>query len=107
MAKFASDRRKQFGSFEAVDFVDETEVAALRSRLTVHNPTHIRWNNWEYGSEIAELRRLYEKGKRAQWNAAEDIDWSLRVSKDEWIGDPTASILASICKVMGYDEATQ
>ena len=107
MAKFASHHRKQFGSFEAVDFVDETEVARIRSRLTVHNPTHIRWNNWEYGSEIAELRRLYEKGKRAQWNAAEDIDWSLSVSKDEWIGDPNASILASICKVMGCDEATQ
>ncbi len=32
---------------------------------------------WEYEDGSASLHRLYEKGKRQQWNAADRIDWSL------------------------------
>ena len=35
--------------------------------------------NWDYKFRHAELARLYEKGKRLQWNASTDIDWSIDV----------------------------
>lgn len=105
--KFAPDHRKQFGEFECVDFVDEQAIASIRTRLTLDHPTAVQWNDWEYGSEIAELRRLYEKGKRSQWNATDDIDWSHPVTKDEWIGNPEASLLSNVLSLMGADEATR
>lgn len=107
MTKRLAAYRRTLGDFEVVDFTDETPVKALRQELSVSAPTEVRWNAWDYGSQVAELRRLYEKGKSAQWNASTDVDWSIRVSKDEWIGSPENSILASICKLMGLPEATQ
>lgn len=44
--------------------------------------------NWEYHTDRDDLMRLYEKGKRLQWNASTDIDWSIDV-------DPERDRLAS------------
>jgi hypothetical protein len=107
LQKFGVEQRRVIGSFEVVDFVDENEIREVRDRLDIRTPIAVRWNDWEYGSEIAELRRLYEKGKRGQWNATDDLDWSVPLSRDEWVGDPSASIMANVCKLMGHDEATQ
>ena len=38
--------------------------------------------NWEYKFEHPELANLYEKGKRLQWNATTDIDWSIDVDPE-------------------------
>jgi len=38
-----------------------------------------------YESEAPDLRSLYEKAKRDQWNAARDIDWSQSVDLDSGI----------------------
>jgi len=104
--KILSDHRRELGSFEVIDFVDPEEVQQLRQKLDVETPLEISWT-WEYGSEVAELRRLYEKGKQGQWNATTDVDWSAPVSRDDWVLNPQASILASLCQLMGKDEATQ
>src|SRR3546814_17251500 len=34
---------------------------------------------WDYDPQRPELRRLYAKAKATQWNASEDIDWSIEV----------------------------
>ena len=34
---------------------------------------------WEYEDGSADLLRLYAKGKKQQWDAAERIDWSLEI----------------------------
>ena len=107
MSKLLPDHRVIFGTFEVIDFPDEERIAPIRQRLDVDVPMHVRWNDWEYGSEIQELRRLYEKGKRSQWNASEDLNWDTPVTKDEWLGDPQMSIMGTITKLMGKDEATQ
>lgn len=106
MQKLIEDHRKRFGQFEVIEFVDETEIARLRARTDVAAPLTLNWT-WEYGSEVEELRNLYEKGKVNQWNAERDLDWSIPVSKDEWVMNPEGSMLAQICKLMGKDEATQ
>ena len=106
MDKILSDHRKQLGNFEIIDWVDEGELASLRDKLDVDAPVELHWT-WEYGSEVEELRTLYEKGKEGQWNAAKDVDWSQPVSKDDWVLNPEASMLANLTKMMGKDEATQ
>jgi len=104
--KLIEDHRKRFGDFEVIDFVDEAEVCRMRESVDVDVPLELHWT-WEYGSEVAELRALYEKGKVNQWNAETDLDWSLPCSKDEWLVDPRASLLAQVLNMMGKDEATQ
>jgi len=104
--KLIEDHRKRFGDFEVIDFVDEAEIARLREQTLVDVPVALHWT-WTYGSEVEELRNLYEKGKVNQWNAETDLDWSLPCSKDDWIVTPEASLLAQATKLMGRDEATQ
>ena len=106
MDKLIQEHRKRFGEFEVIDFVDEQAVASLRDQIDVEVPLELHWT-WNYGSEVEELRRLYEKGKVNQWNAETDLDWSAPVSRDEFIVRPEASILAQVTKLMGKDEATQ
>jgi hypothetical protein len=40
--------------------------------------------NWEYAVRREALMNLYEKGKRLQWNASTDIDWSVDVDPEEF-----------------------
>jgi hypothetical protein len=104
--KLIRDHRRRFGEFEVIEFVDEAEIARLRAEVDVAVPMTLRWS-WEYGSEVAELRALYEKGKVHQWNAELDLDWELPVSNDMWLMTPEASVLAQLCQLAGRDEAGQ
>ena len=104
--KLLFDHRRVFGTFEAVDFVDAGEIAALRDRIDVDVPLDLHWT-WEYASEIEELRNLYERGKRAQWNAETDIDWAVPFPHDEWfVPREGVLLLPSVLTAMGADEAT-
>ncbi len=89
MNKLMQEHRKRFGDFEVIEFVDEKEIATLRAKTDVAAPLTLNWT-WEYGSEVAELRALYEKGKVNQWNAEHDLDWSMPVSNDDWVLSPEA-----------------
>ena len=106
MKKLLEDHRKSLGNVEVIEFSDPAEIARLRDKVDTNVPLEIHWT-WAYGSEVEELRRLYEKGKVSQWNAETDLDWSLPVSKDEWVLNPQASLMAQACQMMGKDEATQ
>jgi hypothetical protein len=104
--RILADHRKAFGEFQAVDFVDETEIARLRGKIDVDVPLDLHWT-WEYGSEVEELRNLYERGKKGQWNAETDIDWSAPFPRDEWfMPREGALLLPSILTSMGADEDT-
>jgi hypothetical protein len=105
-AKLLANNRRRFGEFEAVEFVDEDQISALRAKLDVDVPLDLRWS-WEYGSEIEELRNLYERGKRGQWNAETDIDWSIPFPKEEWfLPKEGALLMPSILSFMGADDDT-
>src|SRR2546428_728327 len=82
MEKILGEYRRQLGDFEVVD-IDEDRVAALRRELDVDVPVDLHWT-WTYASEVEELRALYERGKKGQWNAEADIDWSIPFPRDEW-----------------------
>jgi hypothetical protein len=105
VSKFLPEHRKLLGQFEVVDLAD-AEAERLRAKVNDDVALAVNWT-WEYGSEVAELRNLYEKGKTAQWNAETDLDWSIPVSADDWVLAPEGSLLAQATKLMGKDEATQ
>ena len=48
--------------------------------------------DWEYDEGRDRLLGLYEKGKRKQWDAAERLDWTIEVDKDDPMGVPEQSI---------------
>ncbi|MBU6281081.1 diiron oxygenase [bacterium] len=105
MEKILPEYRRQIGSFEVVD-IDEKQVERLRGELDVDVPLDLRWT-WNYASEVEELRALYERGKRGQWNAEEDIDWSAPFGRDEWfLPRENLLLLPTILTMMGKDEAT-
>jgi hypothetical protein len=104
--KLIQEHRTRFGEFEVIDWVDEKQIEEFQSQIDVDVPMQLHWS-WEYGSEVAELRSLYEKGKVNQWNAELDIEWDTPCTKDEWIMTPESSLLAQLCAMQGKDEATQ
>jgi hypothetical protein len=106
MDKILSDFRRPVGDFEVVDFDSPSTIDDLRRQVELDVPVHLHWT-WSYDSEIDELRRLYEKGKDGQWNAQTDLDWSLPFTPDQWNLNPEASMLGTICQMMGKDEETQ
>ncbi|MBL8552716.1 MAG: ferritin-like domain-containing protein [Phenylobacterium sp.] len=67
-----------------VQYFDEDDLA---HRLTDHDVEVIREifrtpltgsYNWDYEAANARIRRLYELGKRFNWNSELDVDWTLR-----------------------------
>lgn len=106
METILKEHRRTIGDFEVVNIVDEKQIAGLRQKLDVDVPLELHWT-WEYGSEVEELRALYERGKKGQWNAEEDIDWSIPMPRDEWFMPPIgAALMPSLLAEMGRDEAT-
>jgi hypothetical protein len=96
MDKLLQDHRKRFGEFEVIEFVDTAEIQRLNDQLAVDVPMELHWT-WEYGSEVEELRQLYERGKRGQWNAESDIDWSIPFPREEWfLPKQGGSLLANL-----------
>jgi hypothetical protein len=54
----------------------ETEVSAIK---TLFNTIWV----YSYESEIEKLLDLYEKAKKEQWNASQDIDWSIEIDTEK------------------------
>lgn len=106
MEKLMTEHRRMIEDFEVIEHVDEAKVAALRSHVDVDVPLALHWT-WEYGSEVEELRNLYERGKRGQWNAETDIDWSLPFPREErFMPVENTSLLGGVLESLGADERT-
>jgi hypothetical protein len=105
MEKILEKYRKQLGDFEVVE-IDEDRIVALRGQLDVDVPVDLHWT-WNYGSEVEELRALYERGKKGQWNAETDVDWSAPFPRDEWfLPKQGLQLLPSVLALAGADDAT-
>jgi hypothetical protein len=106
MEKLMPEARRMLDEFEVIEHVDEQRITALRERVDVAVPLELHWT-WEYGSEVEELRQLYERGKRAQWNAETDLDWSIPFPREEWfLPKQGGSLLASVLDTVGADDKT-
>jgi len=105
MEKLLTEYRKNLGDFEIVEF-DEGRAAELQSQLDIDVPVDLHWT-WNYASEAEELRALYERGKRGQWNAETDVDWRIPFPRDEWFLPKVGlQLMPSVLDAMGADDAT-
>ena len=105
MDKILAEHRRQVGGFEVVE-IDERQIDALRAQIDVDVPMDLHWT-WNYASEVEELRALYERGKKGQWNAETDVDWSIPFPRDEWfLPKEGLQLLPSVLAVAGADDAT-
>jgi hypothetical protein len=105
MEKILAEHRRTLGNFEIVD-IDESRIESLRSQLDVDVPVDLHWT-WNYASEVEELRALYERGKRGQWNAESDVDWSIPFPREQWfLPKEGLQLLPSVLAVMGADDDT-
>ncbi len=50
--------------------------------------------NWDYRDANARIRKLYELGKRFNWDAQMDVDWDVPFPKTEMPNDPTQNAFA-------------
>jgi P-aminobenzoate N-oxygenase AurF len=107
MERLMAAQRRMLDGFEIIEHVDEEKIAALRKQVDVEAPISLHWT-WEYGSEVAELRELYERGKRGQWDAETDLDWSIPFERSEWfLPEQNASLLGTLLHAVGADEKTR
>src|SRR4029077_10514246 len=103
MDKILAEHRRHVGGFEVVE-IDEQRIDALRAQIDVDVPIDLHWT-WNYASEVEELRALYERGKRGQWNAETDVDWSIPFPRGEWfLPKEGLQILPSVLAIMGADD---
>jgi len=105
MDKLLTEYRRTLSDFEVVE-IDETQIGALRDQLDVDVPLDLHWT-WNYASEVEELRALYERGKRGQWNAESDVDWSIPFPRDQWfLPKEGLQLLPSVLAAIGADDET-
>ena len=56
---------------------------------------------WQYQGERPELRALYEKAKREQWNATTHLNWSQNVDVDAPLLDDTIDPNVALLRGLG------
>ena len=91
--------------FEVIEHVDETQIANLRKRVDVDVPLSLHWT-WEYGSEVEELRRLYEKRKVSAADAIKEMEASFAHLKKVMQAVPASSLSAKQ-KIFGSEMTGQ
>lgn len=52
------------------------------NRLDTLNVGHPLIYTWEYDTGLSDLRTLYEKAKKEQWNATYELDWAISVDPE-------------------------
>jgi hypothetical protein len=82
---------KNVGNREAT-MIDYSEIERLLAEAEIIY-------NWNYESQHQNLRSLYEKGKKEQWNASVDLDWSTDVDPENSETFPDSSALLYGSKV--------
>ena len=72
--------REKINDLEAVlNFVGQYDVEGFH-RVPDNCPAEFTWD-YEKGAK-PQLDKLYEKAKKAQWNASTDLDWSIEVDQE-------------------------
>ena len=73
--------RENIDDLEAVlSLVGQYDVEGFH-RVPDHCPAEFTWD-YEKGAK-PQLDKLYEKAKKAQWNAQTDLDWSIEVDQEQ------------------------
>lgn len=80
-------------TFEEVDLAEKLTMEDVETiREIFHTPLTGSYN-WDYDSANAKIRRLYELGKKFNWNPTSDIDWDAPCDMTDFPSDPSLSAL--------------
>lgn len=80
-------------TFEDVDLSENLTLEDVETiREIFHTPLTGSFN-WDYDSANAKIRRLYELGKRFNWNPTSDIDWDAPCDLSDFPSDAALSAL--------------
>jgi hypothetical protein len=97
--------RRVEGQDRGVRFLpDQDDVASRMSEddietvVEIFNTPLTGAYNWDYHSGHSRIHKLYELGKKLNWNASVDLDWSMPFSRDAFALDEDFNPFA------GYDE---
>ncbi len=77
--------RENFADDEMVAKLTPEDVETIREIF--HTPLTGSYN-WDYDSANAKIRKLYELGKRHNWNATLDVDWDAPVNYSDYPMEP-------------------
>jgi hypothetical protein len=80
--------------FDDDDFAARLDGEGIRHIREIFNTPLVGSYNWDYDGISEKLRRLYELGKRFNWNAQTDIDWAQEYPKSESPMDPAFNTIA-------------
>lgn len=79
--------------FEPDDLADKLTMGDVETiREIFHTPLTGSFN-WDYDSANAKIRRLYELGKKFNWNPTDDIDWAAPCARGDFPSDPALNAL--------------
>eukprot|EP01030_Chromulinospumella_sphaerica_P023985 gene23985-24045_t len=76
---------------EVVNHLTGEDVEVIREIF--HTPLTGSYN-WDYEDANAKIRKLYELGKRFNWDAQMDVDWDTPFPRSEMPNDPTMNAFA-------------
>ncbi len=79
----------QTNQFTTTEFNESKSLAVggYIDQNQTFDSTETTYFNWNYDVQHETLRRLYEKGKRSQWNVSTDLDWSIDVDLESPLFD--------------------
>lgn len=72
----------EFNTLETNDGV-KVNVGGTVADNQIFDSTETTSFVWDYDPRLADLRKLYEKGKSSQWNGSTDLDWTTDVDLEK------------------------
>jgi hypothetical protein len=86
---------------EIMHQLGDEDVEVIRE---IFNTPLVGSYNWDYESANAKIRRLYEIGKRFNWNSELDVDWNQPFPRTERPTDPALNAFAGHPKYEAMSE---
>jgi hypothetical protein len=80
------------------DVASRMEEGDIESVVEIFNTPLTGAYNWDYQQGRTRINKLYELGKKLNWNASVDLDWSIPFSRDEFAIDEAFN------PFVGYEE---
>ncbi len=66
------------------DVPEAFEAKHIEDIVEIFNTPLVGYYNWDYTDADTRIKKLYELGKKLNWNGSIDLDWDNHIGKDEF-----------------------